>query len=143
MRMEIFVSLEGRDGVGDDVVDFLQLIAVCFGIQEDGSVGEAVQLPEDNVERSEVVESLLQDVVGLLEEGRVDKGKTEVDVGLPSHKSRVKLLPQGLDLLIVVFNSKGQSCVGDQFDVLYCLHRSLKILIYSFSFIETDIKELP
>lgn len=123
MGMEVFVSLEGWDSVGDNVVHFLQLIAVCFGVQENRPVLEAVQLPEDDIERPEMVESLLQDMVSLLEDRSVDKGKTKIDVGLPSDKSGIMLLPQGLDLLIVVLDGKGQGCVGDQFDVLDCLHR--------------------
>lgn len=122
MGMEVFVSLEGWDSVGDDVVHLLQLVAVGFWVQEDRPVREAVQLSEDDIKRPEIVEPLLQDMVSLLKDGRVDKGKTEIDVGLPSDKSGIVLLPQGLDLLIVVLDGKGQGCVGDQFDVLDCLH---------------------
>ena len=122
MGMEVLVSLERWNSVGDDVVHFLQLIAISLGVQEGSAVREAVQLPEDDVERSEIVESLLQDVVSLFEDRGVNEGETEIDVGLPAGKGGVVLLAQGLDLFIVVLDSEGQGSVCDQLDVLDCLH---------------------
>lgn len=57
--MEIFVGLELREGIGDDIVDILELISVCFRVQEDCSVGEGIQGSEDDVEGREIVEACL------------------------------------------------------------------------------------
>lgn len=122
MRMEVLISLELRNGVGDDVVNILQLIAIRLGIQEDSPMREAVQLSEDDVEGAEIIESLLQDVIGLLEDRSINEGKAKIDVGLPPGKSRIVLLTQGLDLLVVVLDCKGQGSVGNELDVLDCLH---------------------
>jgi hypothetical protein len=107
MWMELPISLQLRDGIRDDIVNILQLISCCFRIDEDCPVGEGVHDPEDDVKRGKMVESFLENVEGLREQGCIDEGEAEVDVGLPTTKSRVVLDTNGLDLFVVLLYCEG------------------------------------
>ena len=109
--MEFLVCLQLRDGIGDNIVNILELISVCFGVQEDCSVREGIQGSEDDVEGREMVESCLQDVKGLWEEGSVYEREAEIYVGLPANESWIVLLTNRLNLLIAVLHCEGQGCV--------------------------------
>lgn len=68
---------------------------------------EGIHVGEDDIEGGEVIEALLEDVVGLREQGSINEGEAEVDMGLPTAVSRVMLDANGLDLLVVVLDCEG------------------------------------
>lgn len=102
--MEISIGFQLRDGISDDIVSILQLISGCFRIDEDCAMGEGVHNSEDDIERGKVVESWLENVEGLREQGCINKGEAEVDVRLPTAKGRVVFDTNGLDLLVVLLD---------------------------------------
>jgi hypothetical protein len=130
--MEFLVCLQLRDGISDNVVNILELISVCFRVQEDCSVWEGIQGSEDDVEGREIVEACLQDVKGLWEEGSVYEREAEIDVGLPANESWIVLLSNRLNLLIAVFHCEGQGCVVEQLWVFDGLHQDAINLVISF-----------
>lgn len=125
MWMEVTISLESRNRIRNDLIDLLQLISFGLWDKEDSSMWEAIHRLKSDLKWCKILQSFLENPIGILELRSINERKAEVDMRLPSLERRIKLLPNSLYLLIIHLNRKSQSSMINQFDVIWdfeCFH---------------------
>jgi hypothetical protein len=58
--MELLVTLQLRNGSSNDLLNFLELIAIGLGDQKDSTMREEIHFSENDVKGWELIKSLLE-----------------------------------------------------------------------------------